>query len=125
MNQQDNSAWAEAKRRCRLSAEDVRMAKELGFKPKSLMKNIPSPSQKWKAPVRDWVRDLYEKKIGSRKPAAGAPNTPPVEGEPKVTLFDRTRGFLVHPPQIDAKPARFVRRPRKDDEDSDERDVPF
>ena len=73
MNPKDDIAWAEAKRRCRLSAEEVRMAKELGFKPKSLIKNIPSPSQKWKAPVRYWVRDLYEKKIGSRKPAGGAP----------------------------------------------------
>jgi len=66
VNRKDDNAWEEARRRCRLSAEDVRMAKELGFKPKSLIKNIPSPSQRWKAPVSDWVRDLHEKKIGSR-----------------------------------------------------------
>src|SRR5947209_5047847 len=70
MNRQKDDAWADAKRRCRLNDEDVRMAKELGFKPKSLIKNIPSPSQQWKAPVKVWVRDLYEKKIGSRKRAA-------------------------------------------------------
>ena len=55
-------AWAEAARRCRLSADDVRMAKELGFKPQSLLKNIPSPQQPWKAPVAEWVRELYEKR---------------------------------------------------------------
>ena len=55
-------AWAEAARRCRLSAADVRMAKELGFKPQSLLKNIPSPKQPWKAPVAEWVRELYARR---------------------------------------------------------------
>src|SRR3982075_590939 len=38
----------------RLSPADVRMAKELGFKPRSLLKNQPSPQQPWKAPVAEW-----------------------------------------------------------------------
>jgi hypothetical protein len=229
VTQKDDGAWAEAQRRCRLSDEEVRMARELGFRPKSLIKNIPSPSQKWKAPVGDWVRSLYEEKIGARRQAAGAPSTPAVrnqvielrnpahpwpdkpeipelvleepfdsddykdedvdaawdqyafqnrieepseeeidqqntrmlrqqclyrwaaqclvpgcgaqpflqkfqryrfnsarfEGEPKVTLFDRTGGFLVRPPRIDAEPARFVRSARKADEDFDDEDPPF
>ena len=62
-NKQDNIGWAEVKRRCRLNAEDVRMAKELGFNPKSLVKNIPSKNQPWKMPVKDWIRDLHNKKI--------------------------------------------------------------
>ncbi len=41
------------------------MAKELGMAPKSLIKNIPSNNQQWKAHVKVWVRDLYEKKFGS------------------------------------------------------------
>lgn len=57
-------AWAEAKKRCRLNQADIQMAKELGMKPKSLIKNIPSASQKWKAPVKIWIRELYEKKFG-------------------------------------------------------------
>ena len=70
-----NDGWAEAKRICRLAAEDVEKAKKLGFQPKSLIKNVPSPSQRWKMPVREWVRDLYEKKFGrvrgkSLRPAA-------------------------------------------------------
>ena len=40
-----DKAWAEAARRCRLSAADVRMAKQLGFKPRSLLKTVPSPQQ--------------------------------------------------------------------------------
>lgn len=33
--------WTEAKKKCRLNEEDVRMAKEMGLNPKSLIKNIP------------------------------------------------------------------------------------
>jgi hypothetical protein len=54
--------WVEAQRRCRLSDEAVRMARELGIGPRSLIKNIPAPTQPWKAPVEDWVRDLYERR---------------------------------------------------------------
>ena len=56
--------WQEAKRRCRLSDEEVRMAKELGMKPRSLIKNIPAKSQPWKAPVSEWIRDVYAKRFG-------------------------------------------------------------
>ena len=57
--------WAEAKRRCRLSADDVKMARAPGLQPRSLIKNIPGPREAWKAPVRDWVRDLYRKRFGT------------------------------------------------------------
>ena len=56
-----DALWAEAKRRCRLSAEDIRMAKEMALNPRSLIKNIPSKSQQWKSPVRVWIREIYEK----------------------------------------------------------------
>ncbi|ASK64240.1 hypothetical protein CFK37_00360 [Virgibacillus phasianinus] len=58
------SDWAEAKKRCRLNQNDIQMAKELGMTPKGLIKNIPFPSQQWKAPVKVWVRDLYQDKFG-------------------------------------------------------------
>ncbi|WP_226671167.1 hypothetical protein [Metabacillus litoralis] len=63
----NDAAWAEAKKRCRLNQNDIQMAKELGMSPESLLKNIPSPKQQWKAPVKDWVHDLYEEKFGSVK----------------------------------------------------------
>jgi len=40
------------------------MARELGLKPRSLIKNIPSPQQQWKLPVKQWIHELYEKKTG-------------------------------------------------------------
>jgi hypothetical protein len=56
--------WAEAKRRCRLNQQDIRMAKEMGLEPRSLIKNIPSPNQQWKLPVKQWIHELYEEKTG-------------------------------------------------------------
>jgi len=54
--------WIEAKSKCRLNSEDIRIAKEMGLNPLSLIKNIPSKSQQWKSPVKDWIHDMYEKR---------------------------------------------------------------
>ena len=56
--------WAEAKKRCRINAETVRMAKELGLTPRALIKNIPNKDQLWKAPVHVWIHDMYADKFG-------------------------------------------------------------
>ena len=61
-----NPDWAAAKARCGLTDDDIRMAKELGMAPHSLIKNIPSRSQPWKAPVKEWIRDLHQQKFGSK-----------------------------------------------------------
>lgn len=63
--------WAEAKKKCRLNEEDIRIAKEMGLNPRSLIKNIPNKSEPWKAPLKDWLQDMYEKRQEkSRKKAA-------------------------------------------------------
>lgn len=56
--------WAEAKQLCRLNMDDIRKAKELGLSPQALIKNVPSASQAWKAPVKDWIQELYDQRIG-------------------------------------------------------------
>ena len=56
--------WKEARKRCRLNAETVQMAKRLGLNPKSLIKNIPDKSQCWKKPVCLWIRDMYYDRFG-------------------------------------------------------------
>ena len=38
------------------------MAKEMGLNPKSLIKNIPSPKEQWKQPVKIWIREMYEER---------------------------------------------------------------
>jgi hypothetical protein len=75
--------WDEAKRRCKLSDEEVRMARELGFNPRSLIKNIPNRSEPWKAPVPVWIRSLYEKRM--EKPGR---SVPPQLLEPEESPFD-------------------------------------
>lgn len=78
-NKKREEEWKKAKKLCRLSDDDLRMARELGMAPQSLIKNIPGPSQRWKAPVKARVRDLYEKKIekSRSKGPQGFPEFPP------------------------------------------------
>jgi hypothetical protein len=57
-----DALWQEAKKKCRLNNEDIKIAKELGLNPKSLIKNIPNKSEQWKAPVNVWIREIQEKR---------------------------------------------------------------
>jgi hypothetical protein len=85
---EQDADWAEAKRRCRLSAEDVKMAKALGLRPWSLVKNIPGPREAWKASVRDWVRDLYRRRFGTLIGTEQRPSPRPERSAgPPVTDF--------------------------------------
>ena len=54
--------WRIAKTKCRLNNEEIELAKKLGLNPKSLIKNIPSKSEPWKAPVGVWLRNIDEKR---------------------------------------------------------------
>ena len=54
--------WQDAKLNCRLTDDDIARAKRLGLIPRSLIKNIPSKSEPWKAPVSEWLREMEEKR---------------------------------------------------------------
>ena len=54
--------WDDAKKKCKLNADILRMAKEMGLNPRSLIKNIPNKSEQWKAPVSVWIEDMYEER---------------------------------------------------------------
>ena len=54
--------WQEAKQKCRLNNDDIALAKRLGLNPRSLIKNIPNKSEPWKAPVKDWLHEIDEKR---------------------------------------------------------------
>ncbi len=56
-NNKKQTEWAEAKKKCRLNEET-----EMGLNPRSLIKNIPSKTQKWKSPVHVWIREMYQKR---------------------------------------------------------------
>ena len=36
----------------------------MGLNPRSLIKNIPNKNEQWKTPVRIWIRDMYEDRLG-------------------------------------------------------------
>ena len=78
--------WAEAKKRCRLNAEDIRMAKELGMTPRILIRNIPDKNSQWKAPVKYWVRGLYEDKMAKSRKKVGLADDLP-DGLTEKELF--------------------------------------
>jgi len=58
------------------------MARELGLKPRSLIKNIPSPQQQWKLPVKQWIHELYKKKTGKTPEKMHRTTQPLRRGEP-------------------------------------------
>lgn len=112
--------WAEAKHRCRLSAEEIRIAKELGFKPQALVRNIPSPSQQWKAPVSEWVRSLHERKFGS-KPVPSQPASPESKTSGAVIEFRNPDYPWPDRPRI----PELVVRPDDADEFEEDEDSEF
>ena len=54
--------WQDAKKKCRLTDDDIARAKRLGLNPRSLIKNIPSKSEPSKAPVSVWLCEMEEKR---------------------------------------------------------------
>lgn len=95
--QKREAEWAEAKRRCRLNAETLRMAQELGLNPRSLIKNIPSKSQPWKAPVAVWIRELHRRREekAARRRAARAARAAEKEPPPRSARAQSDRNALA------------------------------
>ena len=54
--------WQEAKKRCRLNDDDIKLAKQMGLNPKSLIRNIPNKNEMWKLPVNQWIHNMYEER---------------------------------------------------------------
>jgi hypothetical protein len=95
--------WAAAKRQCRLSAEEVRMARQLGLNPRKLAKHVPSPGQLWKLPVGEWVRELYRKSHGT---PPSKPRPPEHVQEPAVAFEDNFETFEEDASWRDPDPTR-------------------
>lgn len=136
-----DTQWAEAKRLCRLNVETMRMAKELGMDPRSLIKNRPSPSQQWKAPVHVWIRDLYERmqEKAARKRARRAqaqsadadgsiaepPATPKSRDDIATTPAPHPENALDHLVDCVADEMEYTRRRIWDADDPSRTNVPF
>ena len=67
--------------------------RNLGLNPRTLIKNIPSSTQRWKAPVEEWVRDLYRRRFGGtprhRKATSSPDDGANASGQPRTALRAR------------------------------------
>ena len=57
-------AWTNATKICRLTARQVEMARALGMNPRKLPRLRPSPQQRWKLPVGEFIEESYRKRFG-------------------------------------------------------------
>ena len=60
--------WIDARKKYSLSHAQVQMARELGMNPKKFGKLANYKQQPWKAPLPDFIEDIYFKRFGKRKP---------------------------------------------------------
>lgn len=61
-------AWTEARQRYHLSHAQVQMARELGLNPRKLGKIANHRQEPWKAPLPQFIENLYLKRFGQEKP---------------------------------------------------------
>jgi len=59
-----DEAWTTAKKICRLTAQQVGMARALGMNPRKLAGLRPSPQERWKLPVGEFIEERYRKRFG-------------------------------------------------------------
>lgn len=64
----DLQLWIEARKRLRLSHAHVQMARELGMNPKRLGGLANDNQEPWKAPLPQFIEELYEKRFGRSAP---------------------------------------------------------
>ncbi len=61
-------AWVDARRKFRLSHAEVQMAREPGMNPAKLGGLANHRQEKWKAPLPQFIADLYLERFGKERP---------------------------------------------------------
>ena len=84
----DDEAWTHVKRVCRLNARQVEMARALGMNPRKLPGLRPSPQQRWKLPVGEFIEERYRKRFGSDTRDCGPRGPAPSSRKPSTTDLD-------------------------------------
>jgi hypothetical protein len=64
----DLQAWIDARKRLHLSHAVVQMARELGMNPKKLGKLANHEQESWRAPLPQFIAELYERHFGRAAP---------------------------------------------------------
>jgi len=65
----DLQAWIDARKRHRLSHAQVQMARELGLNPRKLGKIDNHKQEPWKAPLPEFIEDMYRRRFKRDAPA--------------------------------------------------------
>jgi hypothetical protein len=63
-----NKKWIDAKKKFRLSDTHIQMARELGMNPKKFGSLANHKQEPWKAPLQDFIEDIYFKRFKKDKP---------------------------------------------------------
>ena len=75
----EEEAWTNAKKICRLTARQVEMSRALGMNPRKLPGLRPSPRERWKLPVGEFIEERYHKRFGGNPrdhdPRGAEPNS--------------------------------------------------
>ena len=62
--------WIEVKKKHRLSQMHIQMARELGMNPKGFGKLDNHKQERWKAPLPQFIENLYMKRFGKEAPCS-------------------------------------------------------
>ena len=65
--------WAYAKKKYRLNARHIAMAKELGMNPRKFGSMAPNKSELWKGPLGEFIEECYCKRFKNREPTIYKP----------------------------------------------------
>jgi hypothetical protein len=60
--------WIDAKKKYRLSDVHIQMARELGMNPKKFGSLANHKQEQWKAPLPEFIEDLYFKRFKKDRP---------------------------------------------------------
>ena len=60
--------WVDARKRFHLSHAQIQMARELGMNPKKLGQKANHHQEPWKAPLPEFIEQLYLKRFGKTRP---------------------------------------------------------
>lgn len=64
----ENKDWIEARKKYHLTDTHIQMAKELGMNPKKFGSLANHKQEKWKAPLPEFIEELYLKRFRREKP---------------------------------------------------------
>jgi hypothetical protein len=101
--QHDEEAWRNAKKICRLNVRQVEMARALGMNPKKLPGLRPSPHQRWKLPVGEFIEECYSKRFGGNAWDTEPRGPNPIPRKPSTPRADAHAPGAVRDPMGQAR----------------------